>query len=64
MSLLADRYTTKYAVAGEDSRTGGMLTPRSNPTYYEDLMRDLEEVPTRTWAQRMGLKMKGMFRLQ
>lgn len=64
MSLLTNRYTAKYAVAGEDSRTGGMLTPRSNPTYYEDLMKELEDVPTRTWAQRVGLKMKGMFRWQ
>lgn len=64
VSLLTNRYMAKYAVAGEDSRSGGMMTPRSNPTYYGDLMRDLEEVPTRTWAQRAGLKMKGMFRWQ
>lgn len=38
------------------------MKPRSNPEYYEALMRDLEEVPTRTWTQRMGLKLKGMIR--
>lgn len=42
--------------------SGGIMKPRSNPEYYEALMRDLEEVPTRTWAQRMGLKLKGMIR--
>ncbi|KUI63005.1 hypothetical protein VP1G_10126 [Cytospora mali] len=64
VSLLSNRYSSRYAVGGADSKSGGMLAPRSNPTYYGDLMRDLEQVPTRTWAQKVGLRMKGMFRWQ
>lgn len=64
VSLLANRYTARYAVDTVDSRSGGMLAPRSNPSYYGDLMRDLEQAPTRTWVQRVGLRLKGMFRWQ
>lgn len=64
LSLLADRYAGRYAVDPADSRSGGLMAPRSNPTYYGDLMRDLEQAPTRTPLQRFGLKLKGMFRWQ
>ncbi|KAK7745792.1 hypothetical protein SLS53_002509 [Cytospora paraplurivora] len=64
LSLLANRYATRYAVDAADSRSGGLMTPRSNPTYYGDLMKDLEQAPTRTRLQRFGLKLKGMFRWQ
>ncbi|KAJ4388214.1 hypothetical protein N0V93_008821 [Gnomoniopsis smithogilvyi] len=63
LGLLANKFSTKYALpAPEESMSGGIMMPRSNPEYYKALMRDLEEVPTRTWAQRLGLKLKGMIR--
>ncbi|POS80973.1 hypothetical protein DHEL01_v200646 [Diaporthe helianthi] len=65
VSLLGNRYLHKYPTSpAPESATGGMLKPRSNPTYYEDLMRDLDAAPTRSWGQRVGLKLKGMFRWQ
>ncbi|KAG8158234.1 hypothetical protein KVR01_011995 [Diaporthe batatas] len=65
LSLLSNRYLTTYpADPTPDSATGGMLRPRSNPTYYDDLVRDLDAAPTRSWAQRVGLKLRGMFRWQ
>ncbi|KKY34777.1 hypothetical protein UCDDA912_g05233 [Diaporthe ampelina] len=65
VSLLGNRYLSKYPTSpAPESATGGMLSPRSNPSYYEDLMRDLDAAPTRSWAQRVGLRLKGMFRWQ
>lgn len=65
VSLLGNRYLNKYPTSpAPESATGGMLSPRSNPTYYEDLMRDLDAAPTRSWAERVGLRLKGMFRWQ
>lgn len=65
VSLLGNRYLHKYPTSpAPESATGGMLKPRSNPTYYDDLMRDLDAAPTRSWVQRAGLKLKGMFRWQ
>lgn len=65
VSLLGNRYLHKYPTSpAPESATGGMLSPRSNPTYYDDLMRDLDAAPTRSWGQRVGLKLKGMFRWQ
>lgn len=65
LGLLANKFATKYALpttTAEGSMSGGIMTPRSNPGYYEALVRDLEEVPSRTWAQRIALKLKGMIR--
>ncbi|KAJ4404112.1 hypothetical protein N0V82_010547 [Gnomoniopsis sp. IMI 355080] len=65
LGLLTNKFATKYALrTGPDhgSMSGGIMTPRSNPGYYEALVRDLEEVPSRTWTQRMALKLKGMIR--
>ncbi|KAL1849861.1 hypothetical protein Daus18300_013118 [Diaporthe australafricana] len=65
VSLLANRYAAAYPTApAPESATGGMMAPRSNPTYYGDLMRDLEAAPTRSWGQRVALKLRGMFRLE
>ncbi|KAI3400370.1 hypothetical protein diail_3387 [Diaporthe ilicicola] len=65
VSLLANRYSQAYPTTpAPESATGGMMAPRSNPTYYGDLMRDLEAAPTRSWGQRVALKLRGMFRLE
>ncbi|CAN8104674.1 unnamed protein product [Discula destructiva] len=65
LSLLTNKFAHKYAVPArrEDSMSGGTMTPRSNPEYYKILMQDLEEVPSRTWLQRMGIKLKGFVRM-
>ncbi|KAK4225701.1 cytochrome B pre-mRNA-processing protein 6 [Podospora fimiseda] len=56
-SLLENRYNTKY-------RAGpGVLEPKSNPTYYKDLVQELEEAPNRTFLQRLAKRLTGMIRL-
>ncbi|RFU77993.1 hypothetical protein TARUN_4228 [Trichoderma arundinaceum] len=43
---------------------GPMLQPKSQPTYFEDLVREIEEAPKRTWLERLGKRLSGMIRLQ
>lgn len=40
------------------------MEPRSNPAYYNTLITELEEAPTRTWYQRIANRLGGMIRLQ
>ncbi|OAA59782.1 hypothetical protein SPI_05980 [Niveomyces insectorum RCEF 264] len=56
-SLLDDRYKKLYHT------TGSLMTPRSNPTYYDDLMTELREVPTRSFFGRLRRRIGGMFRI-
>ncbi|KAJ9144726.1 hypothetical protein NKR23_g5855 [Pleurostoma richardsiae] len=55
-SLLDDRYKAKYKVSI------AMTEPLSNPTYYADLMSDLEEAPKRSWLDRLGKRLGGLIR--
>ncbi|APA14348.1 predicted protein [Sclerotinia sclerotiorum 1980 UF-70] len=57
-SLLEDRYLGKYPL------TSKTLKPASNPTYYEDLVKELEEAPKRSWFQQQVNKWKGALRFQ
>ncbi|ORY67099.1 uncharacterized protein BCR38DRAFT_151402 [Pseudomassariella vexata] len=57
-SLLDNRYKKKYPI------TGTLLRPKSNPTYFNDLVTELEEAPNRSWFQRMLLRVGGAVRLQ
>ncbi|KAL1888371.1 hypothetical protein Sste5346_009578 [Sporothrix stenoceras] len=57
-SLLDNRYKSKYPLA-----TGVLMAPRSNPTYYGDLMTELEEAPKRSFFGRVKKRLGGMFRL-
>ena len=41
-----------------------MMKPKFNPTYYKDLLTELEEAPNRSWTTRIVTKLRGMFRLQ
>lgn len=43
---------------------GSLLKPASNPTYYEDLIKELEEAPTRSWFGRWKNKWRGFVRFQ
>ena len=40
------------------------MRPKSNPTYYEDLLKELEEGPRRSWFNRMMLRISGLVRLR
>jgi cytochrome b pre-mRNA-processing protein 6 len=55
--LQQNRWQEKYKL------TGPMLEPNSQPTYFTDLVREIEEAPKRTWLQRMGLRLSGMIRM-
>ncbi|KAL0940126.1 uncharacterized protein CTRU02_206735 [Colletotrichum truncatum] len=57
-SLADDRFKKQFPLNGE------LLEPRSQPTYFNDLLRELEEAPTRGWLQNMSKKLSGMFRFQ
>ncbi|KAI8946154.1 hypothetical protein F4801DRAFT_80032 [Xylaria longipes] len=57
-SLLENRYKRTYPI------TGTLLQPKSNPTYFTDLLRELEEAPSRSWFERFWLRMRGVVRLQ
>ncbi|KAI1371618.1 hypothetical protein F4677DRAFT_435179 [Hypoxylon crocopeplum] len=57
-SLLDNRYKKKYPI------TGSLLRPKSHPTYFTDLIRELEEAPNRSYIDRVWLRLKGLVRLQ
>ncbi|KAI2463162.1 hypothetical protein F4781DRAFT_417539 [Annulohypoxylon bovei var. microspora] len=57
-SLMDDRYKTKYPIKGS------LLNPKSQPTYFTDLVRELEEAPNRSYFERVWLRLKGVVRLQ
>ena len=40
-----------------------MLQPASNPKYYDDLIKELDEAPRRSWLQSKIKKWRGMIRL-
>jgi cytochrome b pre-mRNA-processing protein 6 len=40
-----------------------LMRPTSNPTYYDDLMAELAQAPTRSWMERFLTKIKGTVRL-
>jgi cytochrome b pre-mRNA-processing protein 6 len=39
-----------------------MFEPKSNPTYYQDLVKELEEAPNRSWLGRIAKRLSGMIR--
>lgn len=41
-----------------------MLEPKSQPTYFADLIREIDEAPKRTWLERLGKRLSGMIRLE
>ncbi|WYZ33783.1 hypothetical protein EsH8_I_000059 [Colletotrichum jinshuiense] len=57
-ALADDRFKKQFPLNGE------ILQPESQPTYFQDLLRELEEAPTRGWLQNMSKKLSGMFRFQ
>ncbi|KAF9883482.1 hypothetical protein FE257_003432 [Aspergillus nanangensis] len=55
-SLLEDRYARRYPLSPR------LRHPASNPDYYDDLIREFEEAPSRDWWGRLGKRVKGLFR--
>lgn len=41
---------------------GQILNPNSQPQYFQDLLRELEEAPSRSWLQNVSKRLTGMFR--
>ncbi|KAH6649492.1 hypothetical protein F5144DRAFT_616644 [Chaetomium tenue] len=61
-SLLEDRYKNKANLA-QYRPAAKIFEPQSNPTYYKDLVKELEEAPTRSWLQRLGKRLSGIVRM-
>lgn len=40
------------------------MRPTSNPTYYDDLLKELEQAPQRSWFATQITKWKGFLRLK
>ncbi|CAD0050874.1 unnamed protein product, partial [Aureobasidium pullulans] len=57
-SLLEDRYSSTYPLSN------AMMHPASAPEHYTTLVKELDEVPDRTFFQRIASRFKGMVRLQ
>ncbi|KAL5355198.1 hypothetical protein BJX96DRAFT_170442 [Aspergillus floccosus] len=55
-SLLEDRYARRYPLSPRLRR------PPSDPDYYDNLIREFEEAPSRDWWGRLGKRVKGLFR--
>lgn len=56
--LVQDRFRDRFRLQGP------MLEPRSQPTYFADLVREIDEAPRRTWLERLGKRLSGMIRLE
>ncbi|KAJ4164011.1 hypothetical protein LMH87_005703 [Akanthomyces muscarius] len=56
--LVQDKFKDRYKLQGP------MLHPKSQPTYFDDLVREIEEAPNRSWFGRLGKRLSGMIRLQ
>jgi cytochrome b pre-mRNA-processing protein 6 len=41
---------------------GSLMEPRSNPTHYADLIKELQEAPNRTFFGRIAKKLGGLIR--
>jgi len=57
-SLLDDRLARQYPIPSS------LRTPASNPTHYDDLIREMEEAPTRSWFANFSQRVKGTLRFK
>ncbi|KAL8404994.1 hypothetical protein RB594_009755 [Gaeumannomyces avenae] len=58
LALLDNRFKNRYRVREQTFR------PRSSPDYYDNLIRELDEAPTRSAWSRWMTRIKGMVRLE
>lgn len=55
-SLLKNKYTNTYPIPQS------VRYPKSNPSHYNDIIKELEEAPTRTWSDALMKRIKGAIR--
>ena len=55
-ALLEDRYAKEFPLPQM------LRTPASNPTYYDDLVTEMQEAPTRSWLGRLMKRVQGSLR--
>jgi hypothetical protein len=48
--------------SGQYRAPPSIFEPKSNPTYYKDLLKELEEAPNRSWLGRIAKRLGGMIR--
>ncbi|KAL8406848.1 hypothetical protein RB596_005360 [Gaeumannomyces avenae] len=58
LALLDNRFKNRYRVREQTFR------PHSSPDYYDNLIRELDEAPTRSAWSRWMTRIKGMVRLE
>ncbi|KAF7562923.1 hypothetical protein G7046_g1180 [Stylonectria norvegica] len=56
--LVQDKYNNRFQLKGR------LLEPRSQPTYFHDLVTEIDEAPNRSWLERMGKRLSGMIRFK
>jgi cytochrome b pre-mRNA-processing protein 6 len=56
-SFLENRYANK------DPMPASLRNPKSSPTYYDDLVKEMQEAPDRTWFGSAMKRIKGSLRL-
>ena len=57
-SLLENRYQREYPLARS------LRVPKGQPEYYDQLLREFEEAPNRSWFGRIQKRVTGMLRLK
>jgi cytochrome b pre-mRNA-processing protein 6 len=55
-SLLENRYAKQFLLSGR------LRAPASNPTYYDDLITEMQEAPHRSWFGAIMKRIKGSMR--
>ncbi|EXJ85775.1 hypothetical protein A1O1_06143 [Capronia coronata CBS 617.96] len=55
-SLLEDRYFNAYPIPAK------LRNPESMPTHYDDVIKEMDEAPSRTWTQSLMKRIKGSLR--
>jgi len=56
-ALLEDRYAKEFPLPEN------LRHPASNPAHYDDLIKEMQEAPTRSWLGGLVKSIKGSFRL-
>lgn len=56
-ALLENRFDKAYPLPEQ------VRHPKSNPTHYDDLLKELDEAPTRSWVTSLMNRIKGSIRL-
>ncbi|KAK0738172.1 hypothetical protein B0T18DRAFT_433027 [Schizothecium vesticola] len=57
-ALLDNQYAKKYQLSDR------IMKPKFNPTYYEEILDEVRNVPNRGLIERISKKLSGMFRVQ